>query len=87
MTTMATLRKKLTTIDNSLTSQEPRLEDFGVCGITTPRQRLEEYKQQCRGLSKGLQAKFWLSVIEKDAEVAGLLELSSIRKKRRKGGE
>lgn len=61
-----------------------RLEDFGVRGICTPEERLGEYKTQCRGLSKRLQAKFWLMVIERDAEVAKLLEST---KRRRRGAQ
>ena len=60
-----------------------KLEDFGVSGIVTPKQRLEEYKRQCRGLSKRLQAKFWLTVMEKDSEVAILLGLPQKRRRSR----
>ncbi len=64
-------------------AQMALLEDFGTQGLTTPKQRLAEYKHQCRGLSTGLQAKFWLTVIAKDAEVAKLLELPGKRSRRR----
>lgn len=53
-----------------MTMSTSRLEDFGTRGMTTPEERLKEYKEQCRGLPKRLQARFWLMIMQKDPEVA-----------------
>lgn len=58
---------------SACSSGNARLEDFGTMGLTSPEERANEYKRQCRGLSTRLQAKFWLMVLEKDSEVAVLL--------------
>ena len=60
-----------------------RLENFGIQRLATPKQRLLEYKRRCKGLSKGLQARFWLAILEKDVEVAALLQLSDKHGRRR----
>ena len=64
-------------------AQMPLLEDFGVRGIMAPKQRLAEYKKQCKGLSKRLQAEFWLIVIAKDPEVRKLVSIEKSKGRRR----
>lgn len=52
-----------------------RLEDFGARGIVPPAERLKEYQEQCKGLSRKVQAHFWLDILDSDLEVRRLLEL------------
>ena len=57
-----------------MSSNASRLEDFGASGVVSPIERLKEYQEQCKGLSKKLQARFWLEVLERDSEVKKLLQ-------------
>jgi hypothetical protein len=59
------------------------LEDFGVHGIVSPAERFEEYQVQCKGLSRKLQARFWLGVLERDPDVRRLLDVKDKKKRRR----
>jgi hypothetical protein len=52
--------------------------------MATPEERLKEYKAQCRGLPKRLQAKFWLMVVSKDPEVARLIGAAVKRRRSRR---
>lgn len=63
-----------------------RLEDFGVGRIAGPKDRLEEYKRQCRELPKLRQARWWLQVLEHDPEVRALVAAEALRKRRRRAG-
>ena len=49
-----------------------RLEDFGARGTVSPEDRFREYQEQSKGLPRGLKAKFWLEVLDRDPEVAKL---------------
>jgi hypothetical protein len=51
-----------------------RLEDFGAHGVVPPIERLKEYQEQSKGLSRRLQARFWLEVLERDREVARIVK-------------
>jgi len=53
-------------------SGHARLEDFGARGTVGPEERFKEYQEQCKGLSKRFQARFWLEVLTRDPEVAKL---------------
>jgi hypothetical protein len=52
-----------------------RLEDFGARAPASPQERLVEYKEQARGLPKTKAARFWLGVLEHDAEVRRLVKV------------
>jgi hypothetical protein len=52
----------------------PKLEDFGARGVTSPVERLKVYQEQSKGLSKGLKARFWLEILERDHEVARIVK-------------
>lgn len=56
-----------------MSSRVARLEDFGIRGTVAAAERLREYRRQCRGLSRRLQARFWLDVVKRDREVARLV--------------
>jgi hypothetical protein len=56
-----------------MSSKVPRLENFGVCGVVPPAERLKEYQEQSKGLSRRLQARFWLEVLERDSEMKDLV--------------
>jgi len=60
-----------------------RLEDFGARGVVSPAERLKEYQEQCKGLSKNLQARFWLELLERDSDVRSLLDLKEKSRRRR----
>jgi len=56
-----------------MSSEVARSEAFNVRGLVPAAERLKEYQQQCKGLSKRLQARFWLEVLERDSEVKDLV--------------
>lgn len=51
-----------------------RLEDFGARGVVPPTERLKEYQEQSKGLSRRLRARFWLEVLERDHDVARIVK-------------
>ena len=57
-----------------MNSKTSRLEDFGARGVVPPDERFKEYQEQSKGLSRRLQARFWLEVLERDQEVARIVE-------------
>ena len=59
-------------------TESPRLEDFGARGVVPPAERLKEYQEQSKGLSRRLQARFWLEVLERDQEVARIVKSKGI---------
>jgi len=59
-------------------SQVAHLEDFGARGVVPPAERLKEYQEQSRGLSRRLQARFWLEILERDHEVARIIKSKGI---------
>jgi hypothetical protein len=70
-------------------SNASRLGDFGVRGLAPPAERLKAYQEQSKGLSRRLQARFWLEVLERDSQVKKLVqadchpELTTIRRSSR----
>jgi len=50
----------------------------------SPEERLKEYVDQCKGLPKTLQAKFWLDVLDGDPDVRALVESERARKVKRR---
>jgi hypothetical protein len=62
-----------------MSSKTARLEDFGARGVVPPAERLKEYQEQSKGLSRRLRARFWLEVFERDSEVKGLAQ-SEVRR-------
>jgi len=68
-----------------MSTQETRLEDFGARGVVSPSERLKEYQEQCKAMSKRLQARFWLEVLERDREVRQMFEKDGGTKHGRRG--
>ena len=50
-----------------------KLEDFGMNKSISPRDRKTEYIRQCKLLPRDQQAKFWMSVLEHDPEIAPIV--------------
>jgi hypothetical protein len=50
-----------------------KLEDFGIKVDPTPQERLKTYQDQAMGLAPKVRAKFWLGVLDADAEVKKLV--------------
>jgi hypothetical protein len=61
-----------------MSSKVARLEDFGARGVVPPVERLKEYQEQSKGLSRRLQARFWLEVLERDHEVAQIIKSKNV---------
>jgi hypothetical protein len=51
-----------------------RPEDFVARGAVPPAERLKAYQEQSKGLSRRLQGRFWLEVLERDHEVKSLVQ-------------
>jgi len=64
-------------------AQVTRLEDFNVRGTVSPRERYEQYVEDCKALPKAKQARFWLEILDRDRDVRRLLELSEKNRRRR----
>ena len=60
-----------------------RLEDFGVRETLSPKERLQEYQEQAKGMGKTVRARFWLGVLEKDSEVRALVSEANPHKRRK----
>ena len=60
-----------------------RLEDFGIRETLSPKERLQEYQEQAKGMGKVLRARFWLGVLDKDPEVRALVSEANPHKRRK----